>query len=410
MTLHHYDGFHSDLAWHGRRPEPLRRPYADAEKVTLPSINEAFPELQLRAHLDASRRTEQPISSPRGGPGRRLVTPPEYIHSPSGSKRRRLSWECEREYERAGQTPRLYSAQQQSTYQPQSSSAGPSLASEAWTNPNGRTSYVTRSPPPLPSLATTGGYERPERRPTLPSLPLPNARRNVMEMQEIRSHSVDGYSQESLRRPSFTYGTDYRRESGASAYRPENASHGFLHGTRHHSLSLGPTGSLDRMPFSIGPLGHPYHDSYVRMGDPRNEMAGDSRQRRRRGNLPKETTDKLRSWFVAHVEHPYPSEDEKQELMRQTGLQMNQISNWFINARRRQLPNYRNKAQAEGDGTGGRCGDTGKMQSPTEVHSYQFGNNHSTTHLSDGEANNHEDVELEHLERRRGTKTDRNSL
>lgn len=51
-------------------------------------------------------------------------------------------------------------------------------------------------------------------------------------------------------------------------------------------------------------------------------MSGDSKQRKRRGNLPKETTDKLRTWFMAHLSHPYPTEDEKQELMRQTGLQM----------------------------------------------------------------------------------------
>ncbi len=76
---------------------------------------------------------------------------------------------------------------------------------------------------------------------------------------------------------------------------------------------------------------------------------GDAKQRKRRGNLPKETTDKLRTWFVAHLQHPYPTEDEKQDLMRQTGLQMNQISNWFINARRRQLPAIINNARAETD-------------------------------------------------------------
>jgi hypothetical protein len=48
----------------------------------------------------------------------------------------------------------------------------------------------------------------------------------------------------------------------------------------------------------------------------------DGKQRKRRGNLPKETTDKLRAWFVAHLQHPYPTEDEKQELMQQTALQM----------------------------------------------------------------------------------------
>jgi hypothetical protein len=52
---------------------------------------------------------------------------------------------------------------------------------------------------------------------------------------------------------------------------------------------------------------------------------GDSKQRKRRGNLPKETTDKLRAWFVAHLQHPYPTEDEKQDLMRQTGLQMSKF-------------------------------------------------------------------------------------
>ena len=55
-----------------------------------------------------------------------------------------------------------------------------------------------------------------------------------------------------------------------------------------------------------------------------------TRQRKRRGNLPKETTDKLRSWFIAHLSHPYPTEDEKQELMRQTGLQMSGFFFFFV--------------------------------------------------------------------------------
>jgi hypothetical protein len=60
--------------------------------------------------------------------------------------------------------------------------------------------------------------------------------------------------------------------------------------------------------------------------------------KKRRGNLPKPVTDVLRNWLIQHIQHPYPTETEKLELMQQTGLSLNQISNWFINARRRRVP------------------------------------------------------------------------
>ena len=43
----------------------------------------------------------------------------------------------------------------------------------------------------------------------------------------------------------------------------------------------------------------------------------------------------LKSWLYAHQHYPYPTEQEKDELERQTGLDRTQISNWFINSRRR---------------------------------------------------------------------------
>ncbi|OAD06344.1 Homeodomain-like DNA binding domain-containing transcription factor, partial [Mucor lusitanicus CBS 277.49] len=58
-------------------------------------------------------------------------------------------------------------------------------------------------------------------------------------------------------------------------------------------------------------------------------------RRRRRGNLPKEVTEYLKRWLILHKKHPYPTEREKQKLADETGLMVSQISNWFINARRR---------------------------------------------------------------------------
>ncbi|ORX54143.1 hypothetical protein DM01DRAFT_1345970 [Hesseltinella vesiculosa] len=60
-------------------------------------------------------------------------------------------------------------------------------------------------------------------------------------------------------------------------------------------------------------------------------------KKRRRGNLPKHVTEFLREWLIQHKKHPYPSEREKFELAHATSLSVSQISNWFINARRRIL-------------------------------------------------------------------------
>jgi hypothetical protein len=57
------------------------------------------------------------------------------------------------------------------------------------------------------------------------------------------------------------------------------------------------------------------------------------RPMRKRGKLPKETTDYLKAWLHRHSDHPYPSEEEKKQLCHATGLSMSQVSNWMINVR-----------------------------------------------------------------------------
>ncbi|OAL01059.1 hypothetical protein IQ06DRAFT_136706 [Phaeosphaeriaceae sp. SRC1lsM3a] len=70
--------------------------------------------------------------------------------------------------------------------------------------------------------------------------------------------------------------------------------------------------------------------------------------RKRRGNLPKDATNLLKSWFANHRSQPYPTEDQKIELCQRTNLTMNQVSNWFINARRRAPQKEAREREANG--------------------------------------------------------------
>ncbi|KAI1417769.1 hypothetical protein F5Y13DRAFT_201317 [Hypoxylon sp. FL1857] len=400
----YHHGFSRELAWRDTCPEPSPASRS-RERIALPSIRQTFPELQLEVQ-NASIRTHSSTTTPTVRSFSSTTTPPEYIHSPTHQKRRRLSFEPGNDVERTNSIPRLCTQSCEADIRPSSPATFRSMNTKPWDERN------RASPPPgrfMQSPVSIESHERVEARPTLPSLPYLDFGRGTGETRQIRNQTNDDYAQELMRRPSIASTSSHRTDGGSPGYRNENFGYGFHHPSRVQSLSVGSVHPFDRTPFSPGvsprPYDHQFHDSYMRMREYGMGMNGEGKQRKRRGNLPKETTDKLRAWFVAHLHHPYPSEEEKQDLMRQTGLQLNQISNWFINARRRQLPTMINNARAESDAMTVRGGES-KLLPSTERTDYEP----DGKPLSDGESSTFRDVELESIKRRRVTNINRGSI
>jgi len=58
---------------------------------------------------------------------------------------------------------------------------------------------------------------------------------------------------------------------------------------------------------------------------------------RKSSSLPTETVDYLKAWMMSpeHIAHPYPTEQEKAQIMDDTGIELKQLTNWFVNNRKR---------------------------------------------------------------------------
>lgn len=58
---------------------------------------------------------------------------------------------------------------------------------------------------------------------------------------------------------------------------------------------------------------------------------------RKSSSLPAETVEYLKAWMMSpeHIAHPYPTEPEKAQIMADTGIELKQLTNWFVNNRKR---------------------------------------------------------------------------
>ncbi|RAH47234.1 uncharacterized protein BO95DRAFT_441370 [Aspergillus brunneoviolaceus CBS 621.78] len=68
-------------------------------------------------------------------------------------------------------------------------------------------------------------------------------------------------------------------------------------------------------------------------------MCDHDRRLRKRSDynkFPRETIRILKEWLSQHQDHPYPSKEERRELLLRTGLTPTQLRNWFANTRRRE--------------------------------------------------------------------------
>lgn len=61
------------------------------------------------------------------------------------------------------------------------------------------------------------------------------------------------------------------------------------------------------------------------------------RGQRKSSSLPAETVEYLKAWMMSpeHIAHPYPTEQEKAQIMIDTGIELKQLTNWFVNNRKR---------------------------------------------------------------------------
>ena len=81
--------------------------------------------------------------------------------------------------------------------------------------------------------------------------------------------------------------------------------------------------------------------------DPEDSSGGICTNRSKQSRFPPESVAILKIWLEKHMKNPYPTSQEKIELAAMAHLSVQQVSNWFVNYRQRQLPPKRQMSPME---------------------------------------------------------------
>lgn len=185
---------------------------------------------------------------------------------------------------------------------------------------------------------------------TVPSPRIPHSDNTVPSYQQpmmVRNNSYPPIQQQQMQ-TQYHQQPQYLGVGGDSYFRNRTPQPPVI----NHNHNNGSNSTLSSSSMS-SPLSSPYdsqnhiNDSSA-TGTPTNNFmkhasgasatnGGVNNNRKTRNNLPKEITFILLQWLNDHLNHPYPSSFEKNQLMISTGLNQQQLSNWFINARRRKI-------------------------------------------------------------------------
>ena len=303
-------------------------------KLSVLSLTESIQILPDIPHHNTDQGLSQlrsPLRTDPAGPTR-STTLPAHLSPPPASRRPQISTDYQNganrnsSYSLDDRSPRRSSLEKapshqlpihsgppnsRSSYSP--SGSGPAPVSPYANQPESRRTYPStvpnsrvRTPDPLPypsgsALSTS-----------LPPPPMPY-RNGVNSHAPYKAERDYG---------SAGYGDAYYESSGNRTVPPYPATSTPPYNSIQPGYPLPPSGSA----YFTTPPAHQYQNGYAHgpmQFEP--EDMGNQVPRRRRGNLPRDTTDMLKQWFADHLAHPYPTEDEKQMLCRRTGLAMTQV-------------------------------------------------------------------------------------